>query len=567
MDIDGYKINLSAEELKEIRKNRTTTIELIDENFDGYKCLSDGDKKAIQHLVCAAKIINDVALEQDNPKNLQMKHALEKAVENSDYAKDALWLFNSFNGVAGHNGVDKKPVEIFEGIRFLPGHNFYPEDLTVAEFHKILEQMLDDEQVDEVRHILNARTMVRRDGNKLKAIDYTEFFAEQFSLAANELEVAAHYTTDEAFKDYLGWQAQALLQNNEDMDMLADKHWAVLQNCPLEFTIGRENYDDEITPTVFENQSLMQKLTRENIEIVPKDMLGARVGILNKEGTDLILKFKELLPEIAKKMPLINEYHQHITHDNKQTSVDVDLVALQGDYAQCRGGITIAQNLPNSDKLAIKTGGGRRNVFHRQVRRVKISDEQIKLLNEFVSPELHELFNEDARHIYVIGHENGHTLGPDSECKNSLGIYNHVIEENKADVISLAFMPEYVKAGVIDEKTLKQIYLTRIVALFLMAEPVLQNPHRVGDLMQFNYLLKKKAIYFENDKLKVNFEKVPTAMYDLLEETVRTQLSKNPENAKKLINEYAVWGEMSQKIADFKKMLGTKNYKEIITHF
>ena len=83
--------------------------------------------------------------------------------------------------------------------------------------------------------------MVRRDGKDLKAIDYTEYFADAFSKAANELEVAAHYTTDDDFKDYLGWQAQALLQNNEDMDMLADKHWAVLQNdSQLEFAWPRE---------------------------------------------------------------------------------------------------------------------------------------------------------------------------------------------------------------------------------------------------------------------------------------------------------------------------------------
>lgn len=42
----------------------------------------------------------------------------------------------------------------------------------------------------------------------------------------------------------------------------------------------------------------------------------------------------------------------------KQTMVDVDLADLEGDYAQCRGGITTAQNLPNNDKLSVKTGGG-----------------------------------------------------------------------------------------------------------------------------------------------------------------------------------------------------------------
>ena len=567
MEINGYNIKISAERIKDIRANHTTTVELIDEDFEGYKNLSEGNKKALKHLVAAAKIFDNVALKQDNSKNIIMKKALEEAAKNSDEAAEALWLFNSFAGVAGHNGIDKEPMEIFEGIHYKPGHNFYPEDLNIEEFHTILNKMLDEGKIDELKKILSARTMVERTGDELKAIDYTEYFAPEFSAAANELEVAAFYTTDEEFKDYLGWQAQALIQNNENMDMMADKHWAILQDCPLEFTLSRENYDDEITPTIFDNKKLNERLSEAGIEVNPKDTLGARAGIVNKEGTDLILKFKEMLPELAKKMPHANEYHQHITHDNKQTAVDVDLAALCGDYAQCRGGMTTAQNLPNSDKLSVKNGGGRRNVFHRQVRKEKITDNTIKILNEFVTPDLHKYYEPGATHLFVIGHENAHTLGPDSSYKTALGIYQHIMEENKADVTSLAMLPEYVKAGVINEETLKTVYTSCIMAMFLPAEPVLQKPHRVADLMQFNYLLNKKAISFYSGKMEIDFKKVPEAMYGLLSETIRAQLSKDPNEAKKIIDKYAVWGEINQKIADFKKKLGVKNYREIITHF
>lgn len=567
MKINGYEIKIPAEKIKDIRANHTQTVELIDENFEGYKNLSEGNKKAFKHLIAAAKIIDNVALKQDNSKNIMMKNGLEEAAKTSDEAAEALWLFNSFSGVAGHNGIDKEPMEIFEGIHLEPGHNFYPEDLSVEEFHQILHKMLDEGKIEELKKILSARTMVERNGDELKAIDYTEYFAPEFSAMANELEVAAYYTTDEEFKDYLGWQAQALIQNNENMDMMADKHWAILQDCPLEFTLSRENYDDEITPTIFDNKELNTHLSAAGIEINPKDTLGARVGIVNKEGTDLILKFKEMLPELAKKMPFADEYHQHITHDNKQTAVDVDLAALCGDYAQCRGGMTTAQNLPNSDKLSVKTGGGRRNVFHRQVRKEKMSDNTIKILNEFVAPELHKYYEPGATHLFVIGHENAHTLGPDSSYKTALGIYQHVMEENKADVASLAMLPEYVKSGIIDEETLKKTYTGCIIAMFLPAEPVLQKPHRVADLMQFNYLLKEKAISFDSGKMEIDFKKVPEAMYGLLSETIRAQLSKDPNEAKKIIDKYALWGEISQKIADFKKKLGVKNYREIITHF
>ena len=121
--------------------------------------------------------------------------------------------------------------------------------------------MLDAGHTDEVKKILSARTMVRRNGDFLKAIDYTEYFAEEFSEIANELECAAHFATDDLFKDFLGWQAQALLQNNEEMDILADKHWARMQDSPLEFTISRENYEDKLTPTIFHTFFVIQVLS------------------------------------------------------------------------------------------------------------------------------------------------------------------------------------------------------------------------------------------------------------------------------------------------------------------
>ena len=83
-----------------------------------------------------------------------------------------------------------------------------------------------------------------------------------------------------------------------------------------------------------------------------------------------------------------------------------------------------------------------------------------KLLERLVAPELHKYFDLEADHLFVIGHENGHSLGPDNEYQRALGLYKSTVEEEKADVVSIAFMPEYVKVGVIDEETLKKIYTT-----------------------------------------------------------------------------------------------------------
>lgn len=571
MEINGFKLKYSAEELAEKIEKQTRKIELIDQNNPAYSALPDGDKKALGYLANAAHIMNDVALEMDNPLNLIQKQALEAAADENEQAAQALKLFNSLNGVAGFNGIDKEPIEIFEGIKMQDGCNFYPANLSAGELAKIINAMLDAGHTDEVKKILSARTMVRRNGDFLKAIDYTEYFAEEFSEIANELECAAHFATDDLFKDFLGWQAQALLQNNEEMDILADKHWARMQDSPLEFTISRENYEDKLTPTIFANKQLTERLAKLNIAPVPKDMLGVRVGIVNKSGTKLLLEFKDEMLKLAGLMPKADCYVQNIGGDSglKQTMVDVDLTMLSGDYAMCRGGITLAQNLPNNDKPSLAHGGGRRNVYHRQVRQSGDKEKTQQILDGLVSPELHRYFEEEADHLFTIGHENGHSLGPDSSYQTALGVYQHIIEEHKANLISAAMMPEYVKAGIINAEQLKKIYATWVIKRHLMtAYPASGEAHRVADLIEYNYLTAHKAIYFdENKKLHINFEKMPQVCRVMLEDIINVQLSKSPEYAKEYVEKWGEWSELSQYISDFKLKLGVKPYIELVTHF
>lgn len=568
---NGYELNYSVTELKKMTGEEMTDITLLSQESPAYTALADGDKKALQHLVAAAKILNNVSLKQDNPLNIPLKQALEQKAATDEQAALTLKMFNSLNGVSGLNGVDSEPVCLFKGLTTPKGKNFYPQDLSVEEFHRILLNMFHDGDIAEIKKILSARTMVVRNGEKLKAIDYTEYFKEEFSAMANELEVAAHYCTDDLFKEYLSWQAQALLQNNEDMDMLADKHWALMQEQPLEFTLSRENYDDEMTSTVLENPQLAGQIAQHRIEVIAKDMLGARVGIVNREGTELLLKFKDTMPKLSSLMPFADKYKQTVSSSSelKQTMVDVDLISLTGDYAQCRGGITLAQNLPNNDKLSVKTGGGRRNVYHRQVRLGHDEERTQKMLNAFLHPDFHKYYKLEADHLFVIGHENGHSLGPSSEYQNSPGICKSIIEENKADTVSVSFMPEYVKRGIITEEQLKEVYTTWIFRLLLRARPVFPTEtYKIIDLIEFNTMLKHGAVVFDENRLMhINFAKVAPAAYELLTKVIDIQLSKSPEKARRYIEENTDWNELHEYIAATHKKLGLKKYKNIVSFF
>ena len=101
---------------------------------------------------------------------------------------------------------------------------------------------------------------------------------------ADELEKASEVSTNADFNEFLKLQAKALRTADPMLDAYADKKWATLQNTPLEFTITRENYSDEMTETVVENAELKALLDEAGIVPVAKDFLGGRVGIINKKG-------------------------------------------------------------------------------------------------------------------------------------------------------------------------------------------------------------------------------------------------------------------------------------------
>ena len=560
-----FELGLSHEELvKRTSKECLIPKEMLKEDSKEYAALAGGDKEALKHLVKAAKAIDEVFMKQDNPKNLEFKKFLEEETAKGD--EDAKMTLTLFNAQIGMNAVDSEANKIFlaKGEKELPGKGFYPVDLSVEEFHTILVKMLKNGEADAVRTILNQRSMVIRDGEKLKGIDYTEYFSKEFSYIADELEKAAETSTNDDFNKYLKLQAIALCENNPKNDAYADKKWAELQDTPLEFTISREQYADEITGTVVENEELKKLLEENNIEPISKDSIGIRVGIVNKEGTEKLLEIKKYMPILAENMPYKDEYEQNISFsdDDKQTMVDVDIVTLRGDEGTYRGGITLAQNLPNNDKPSLKIGGGRRNVYHRQIRistSPEAKERRQKRLDATLAKEFHKYYNQEADHWFTIGHENVHSLGPKSGTE-ALGKYKNIIEENKADMGSLAMLDILTKLGMYTDEERKQIIVTYAADNFLKAKPTLSQAHRVRTVMQTKYFLENKAIWLnENGLLEIDIEKmVPTAQ-KMLAEIVRVQLSKDFAAGEKYILDNFVWTDemetISKKLKEIDKSL------------
>jgi len=547
-----FEFNLSMEELeKRTHKDYLVTKKMLTPEAPEYLSLADGDKEALKHLVKAAYILEKINMQIDCHENLDFLAFLEREIQKGN--KQAKLTKILFDAQKGMNAIDNMSniINLAKGVVTKLGKGVYPNDLSKEEFHSILNRMLDNGEIEKVRKILTQRSVVERDGTDLVGIDYIDKWSEDFSKMADELDLASEVSTNADFNEYLQLQAKALRTSDPMLDAYADKKWATLQDTPLEFTITRENYEDEMTGSIVENPALNEKLKSHGISPIPKDFLGGRVGIINKKGTDALMAIKKFLPTLAQNMPYNNEYTQNIstTEDAKQTMVDVDLVAVTGDVGEFRGGITLAENLPNDDKLSLTIGGGRRNVYHRQIRFISDMKKLQERLDAILDKEQHQYYLDEADHWFTIGHENAHSLGP-KEGSEKLGKYRNIIEENKADMGSLAFVDLLTELGMYSELQRKQIIVTTIADNFLKSKPTLSQAHRVRTVMQNKYFAERGAYDITPEgKIHVNIDKVVPIAKEMLAEIVRIQIDGDFNKAEKYVTDNFIWTDNMELIA------------------
>lgn len=564
-----FEFNLPMEEL-EMRtdKEHLMTKKMLKADAPEYLELADGDKKALKHLVKAAYILEKINMQIDCHHNLEFKKFLEEEIaKGNKQAELTKILFDAQKGINAIDTMSNK-INLAKGIEEFPGKGVYPEDLSKEEFHNILTKMINEGKIEEVKNILTQRSVVERCGDELVGIDYIDKFKEDFSKMADEIDKATETSTNADFTEYLKLQAKALRTANPMLDAYADKKWATLQDTPLEFTITRENYEDEMTGTIVENKELSALLEKHEIKATPKDFLGGRVGIVNKKGTEALMAIKKYLPTLAQNMPFANEYEQNISSDKdtKQTMVDVDLVAVCGDVGAYRGGITLAENLPNDDKLSLTIGGGRRNVYHRQIRFISDMKKLQERLDAILDKEQHKYYLDEADHWFTIGHENAHSLGPKKACE-TLGKYRNIIEENKADMGSLAFVDLLTELGMYTEEQRKQIIVTTVADNFLKSKPTMSQAHRVRTVMQNKYFSERGAYDIIDGKIHVNIDKVVPIAKEMLSEIIRIQIDGEFEKAEKYVLDNFVWTDnlelIAQKLQKISKTLNGRTESEL----
>jgi hypothetical protein len=446
--------------------------------------LSAGDREALDHLVAAAREVDEIFHLQAWSGNPELASEVDSytgadAQAVKDYYRimygpwDRLVHFQPFLGDLPHP----------------PGAGFYPEDLTTEEFETWIADHPEDRDAFTSLH-----TVIRRDGEGLVAVPYSEAYNDRLARAAAELRAAAAATENESLRRFLELQAEAFATDNY---FPSDMAWMDLDSA-IEVVIGPyETYEDQL---------FGYKAAFEAFICVAQPEDSARLEI-----------FKSELPFLERNLPIPDE-HKNFDRGSETPIRVVDELFTAGDT---RAGVqTLAFNLPNDER--VREVKGSKKVLLKNVMRAKYDGILTPIAGRVLPKGSEDEISFEAFFQFILHHELSHGIGPgkitidgrDTEVRLELKELYSAFEEAKADVLGVYDIYALVGSGVMAPEILDSLPWTYTAGIFRTTRFGVAEAHGLGMVLQANYLLEKGAVLITDDG---RFQPVP----ELFEESFR----------------------------------------------
>jgi len=475
--------------------------------------LSAKDKIVLNNLYLASKIIDDIFLNQVYSKNEMIKNKLRS----SDNIPSQLQL-EYFNMMAGP--FDRlENDEPFIGTETKPlGANFYPEDLTRQEFAEWINAYPEDENT-----FKSELTVIRREGDKLKAIPYNEFYKAKLTEAASLLLKAADQCENESLKNYLNLRAKAFLSNDYFESDLA---WMDVKDNLIEVIIGP--YE------VYEDGLFNYKASFESFLTLKDATESKKLEV-----------FANFLKEMEMNLPIDVKY-KNFSRGSESPIVVVNQVYNSGDS---KAGVqTLAFNLPNDER--VRSVKGSKKVMLKNIHEAKFEKLLLPIAELVLDKSQLQFVTFDAFFNHTLMHEMSHGIGPGfievngikTEVKKELKETYSTLEECKADILGMYNNIFMINQNIYPKEFEQQLWVTFLAGVFRSVRFGIGEAHGGGNAIIFNYLLEKNAYQFDdvNNTVKVNIDKIYSAVEELANTVLTIQATGNYKQAKEFIEKYAV---------------------------
>ena len=491
--------------------------------------LSPGDRQALIKLIEAARILDDVLLQQLWDGNKALYARLQK--DTTPLGKARLHYFWINKGP--WSTIDDNKA-FLPGVpdRQPPGANFYPENMTKDAFEAWVAQVSPAEQVQAKGFftVIRWRENTKSATNNLLAIPYNQAYADDLTKAAALLHEAAGLTDNESLKKFLHLRADAFLSNDYYESDLA---WMDL-DAPLDITIGPyETYEDELFGY------------KASFEVY--------INLRDEEATAKLSAFTPHLQEIEDHLPIDPQYRNaKLGASATIRVVDEILGAGDGD----RGVQTAAYNLPNDERVVQQKGSKR--VLLKNIQEAKFRAVLLPIARRTLTQSAMVDVSFEPFFTHIMAHELMHGLGPhqikidgrDTNPRQELKELYGPIEEAKADVtglFALQYLMDHAKQLGLskllpsDEAAERQLYTTYLASAFRSLRFGLNDAHGKGMAMQFNFLTDKGAFIRHPDgTFSVDMSKIKAAVAALDHDLLTTEAQGDYAGAKKMLDELGV---------------------------
>lgn len=511
--------------------------------------LSPGERVAVTKLLEVGRIFQDVYEQQRHRNALTVRSALSRRADPQGRALYTLYRLNQ-GPIATTLENEREPALAVANAP--PGKNVYPWDLTKAEFDAWLAAHPNERaRLTDLRSVVRRAEMavLKRDLAKLRqypAIDALHpglrariemlakrpnratLYAVPYSLAYADEMVRSHGLLNEAADAVAGSDPQfARYLRNRARDLLSDDYesgdaaWLKGRFRNLNAQIGAyETYDDELLGTrAFYGLSLLATRTRESAEL--------------REAMKGIQELENMLPY---------ERRRRVMED-----IPVGVYDVVADFGQTRGGNT-ATNLPNEAYLVERYGSIillRANIM----RNPDLFRGSGDIFGAAIVPGQAGHLTADGNFYRTLWHEVGHYLGPDvtasGQTLDSIGADANLLEELKADLVSLFVAKELRRRSYYSEDQLRSLYASGILRTLQNNKPRREQPYNMMQLMQWNWFLDRKVLSFDpaTAKLSIDYDRYHEAVRDLLKQVIALQEAGDARAATAFIERWGRWDE------------------------
>lgn len=480
--------------------------------------LPESERAALMEIIEASKLLEPIFDRQAWAKNPELLAALEK--EEAPEAKLALEY------VRVHRGPwDRQEHFAPFAVDFPrpPGAGFYPEDLTKEELKAWLEAHPEDREAFE-----GLFTIIRRDGDRLVAIPYSEAYAEWLKPAAERLRAAAKLTKNASLAKFLNSRADAFLSDDYYQ---SDKDWMDLDGL-VEVIIGP--YE------VYEDNLFAYKASFESF-----------VTVSDPEASKQLARFKELLPAMEQNLPVPDEVKA--PRGAESPIRVVDLVFTAGDARKSVQ--TIAFNLPNDERVRAEKGA--KKVLLRNAIQTKFDTIMRPIGERILVDDQLQYLSGDAFFHEVLFHELSHSLGPaftekdgkKVEVRIALENTYSAIEEAKADVMGAYNILFLIEKGELPEEMREKLLVSYFAGLFRSVRFGVSEAHGQGAAMQINRMLEAGGATFDDGagRFRVDLAKLEQGITELVRELCMLQHAGDKAAAEALLAKYGVMSPPMEK--------------------